>query len=150
MNKLSIVLLLSLVLAGCGGSSDKNTAEEPPAPDMSGDGGASGTGGGAASDQLALSCSKQPGTTINSGSAAKATFAFNQAINTTGVITMSCSNNGALFAPKNVNVISGQVLEQQTVPAGCEQSTFIIKLTVNEDNLSASCSWPVNKTLGFG
>ncbi len=148
MNKLFIIALVSLILAACGGSSDNDTAAEPPAPEMTDDGSGSGAGD-AEPPKLALSCSKQPTTTVNSGSAAKATFAFNQAINTKGTVTMSCSNNAVLFAAQSVNVISGQALISQNISAGCEESTFTIKLSVSEDNLSATCSWPVNKTLGL-
>lgn len=143
MNKLLIISLASLMLVGCG-SSDKETAEDPPAPDMTAD------GGGAAEDPapaaepeeeaLTLSCSKNPATdSIGIGSNAIAVFTLSKDLNASADIQASCG--AVLLENKSTSLITGKRDFSLNVPILCSGSVLKIEMTTN--STSASCTWDV-------
>jgi len=144
IKQLLFLCLMALVIASCG-SSDSETAEEPPAPE------ATDNSGGeepeseeeTEEDPITLNCNKDPETSnIGVGANAKAVFVLSETLNVNGKIQSSCG--AFLLENKSSFLASGLRDFTQNVPIMCSGSTLKIEFTSDSDAYSAACTWEVD------
>lgn len=153
------ISFLLLTLSACGGSdsSTENSSEESAETTASSDDADSGVSSvDGATEETATVPSSLSCTRVNPSSnfiifdedaQIRATFSLNEEINTTGTVTVSCTNG--ISQSDTFNIVGGVVSVSQVAPAACLNETISITLNNIPENrsLNASCEWSVSSRL---